>query len=191
MRYKAENTKLKAEVDRLNAELDALTETKNGAYHERNQIVAALAKIFPSSIERHVGEDWGPDWLWVCIIDLPTGQVSWHIETSEIGLFDQIPHGSSRVWDGHDTDEKYRRLRALAADYRISIPALSGRIKIQWDRIHTLEDELTTIREADDVYIALLSEVIKSLGPCLPYTKLIAANNKWLASRNGPAEAVR
>ncbi len=134
------------EYDRLIAERDALFETKEGAYHERNQVVAALAKVFPSSLERHVGEDWGPDWLWVCIIDLPAGQVSWHIQTSELGLFTQIPRETGRVWDGHDTEEKYRRLRALPADYTISNEALHGRIKIQWSRIEELEAQRDAAR---------------------------------------------
>lgn len=40
-----------------------------------------------------------PEWP-VAFIELPTGQVSWHI----------APHPIE--WDGHTTEEKYRRIKA-------------------------------------------------------------------------------
>lgn len=40
-----------------------------------------------------------PEWP-VALIELPTGQVSWHVP--------QFPVS----WDGHDTEEKYRRVQA-------------------------------------------------------------------------------
>lgn len=46
-----------------------------------------------------------PDWP-VAFIELPTGQVSWHIQ----------PH--QREWDGHTTEEKYRRAREFILDSR-------------------------------------------------------------------------
>lgn len=42
-----------------------------------------------------------PEWP-VIYLELPTGQVSWHM----------AEHATP--WDGHDTDEKYRRCRAFA-----------------------------------------------------------------------------
>lgn len=38
-----------------------------------------------------------PEWP-VAFIELPTGQVTWHLPQHPI------------AWDGHDTEEKYRRL---------------------------------------------------------------------------------
>ena len=53
-----------------------------------------------------------PEWP-VVYIDLPTGQVSWH-----------MPQHTSQ-WDGHDTEEKYRRIdefcRLYINDYQIRI----------------------------------------------------------------------
>jgi len=50
--------------------------------------------------------------LWpVLFVDLPTGQVSWHLsprdrqDASDIGEY-------PGAWDGHTTEEKYRRLNA-------------------------------------------------------------------------------
>jgi hypothetical protein len=43
-----------------------------------------------------------PEWP-VAFIELPTGQVSWHLKQHE------------RTWDGHDTEEKYRRVQDFLA----------------------------------------------------------------------------
>lgn len=44
-----------------------------------------------------------PEYPMVAMIELPTGQVSWHMP--------RFP----QLWDGHDTPEKYRRVREYAA----------------------------------------------------------------------------
>lgn len=103
-------------TDSLRSALAQQTLAKNQAYTERNTLVAALSKLFPASLEPHQqkeGEVWDPKWAWVCIIDLPTGQASWHIQTDELHLFDHLPRNAGRAWDGHDTPEKYRRLNAM------------------------------------------------------------------------------
>lgn len=82
----------------------------NDLYHERAQLVAALSKLFPASIEDDPSD---PEWP-VAYIDLPTGQVSWHIAPDDMYLFSHLPQSQGlRVWDEHDTPEKYRRLNAL------------------------------------------------------------------------------
>lgn len=83
---------------------------KDGAYKERNRLVAFLCSLFPASVEQHVGDDWEDDWRNVVYIDLPTGQASWHIHDSHLPLFDHVPRDEGRVWDGHTTDQKYARL---------------------------------------------------------------------------------
>jgi hypothetical protein len=93
------------------AEMEA---RKDAAYLERNQVVAALAKCFPSGVARTAIEGWSEDWHGCVYIDLPTGQASWHFHDSQAYLFDGLPPYTS-AWDGHDTPEKYRRLAALAA----------------------------------------------------------------------------
>lgn len=95
--------------------VDQLKIEKGRAYGERNMLVAALSKLFPASLERHQPEndDWEDDWRWVVIIDLPTGQVSWHIQDGELPMFDHLERNQGRVWDGHDTLEKYERLGKL------------------------------------------------------------------------------
>lgn len=96
------------------AALAEMEQRKDAAYYERNQVVAALAKCFPSGKARTAIDGWSEDWHGCVYIDLPTGQVSWHYHDSQSHLFDSIPHYLS-AWDGHDTVEKYRRLAALRA----------------------------------------------------------------------------
>lgn len=101
------------ETARLRAELAAMNSVKNNAYRERNRVVAALAKLFPSGVAVDPSE---PDWP-VLYIDLPDGQVSWHFQRSEaVELLAGIPKYEGE-WDGHSTEEKYARLKALAPRY--------------------------------------------------------------------------
>ena len=50
-----------------------------------------------------------PDWP-VLVIDTPEGQLTWHFKADE--LPPSIPAYDGE-WDGHDTPEKYARLRRL------------------------------------------------------------------------------
>jgi hypothetical protein len=100
-------------VELLQAEIAGLRTQKDAAYLERNQVVAALAKCFPSGVARTAIEGWSPEWHPCVYIDLPTGQASWHFhETRHAHLFAGLPP-YSKPWDGHDTPEKYRRLEQL------------------------------------------------------------------------------
>lgn len=95
-------------------ELEKMRARKDAAYEERNKVVAALAKLFPSGTARTNIPGWSDDWHGCVYIDLPTGQVSWHFHDSQAHLFADLPPYQG-VWDGHDTDEKYRRLAATPA----------------------------------------------------------------------------
>ncbi len=94
--------------------LAAMEARKDAAYLERNQVVSALAKCFPSGVARTAIEGWSEDWHGCVYIDLPTGQASWHFHDSHAYLFEGLPVYAGQ-WDGHDTPEKYRRLAALRA----------------------------------------------------------------------------
>lgn len=82
----------------------------NSIYRERNQLVAALSKLFPASLEPHVGAGVAD---WVVRIDLPTGQAGWHIPTGQLWIFDHLPRSQGRAWDGHTNEEKYDRLSRI------------------------------------------------------------------------------
>lgn len=91
------------------------------AYYERNQLVALLARLFPSGLRKTDIEGWDAAWHNCVFIDLPTGQVSWHFHDREAHLFEGLPP-YTKEWDGHSTPEKYLR---VAAAYRrlVSPPA--------------------------------------------------------------------
>lgn len=99
-------------VAELQREIERVTERKDGAYLERNQVVQALSKCFPAGVARTAIEGWSEDWHGCVYIDLPTGQVSWHFHDSQANLFEHLPP-YTKPWDGHTTEEKYERLAAL------------------------------------------------------------------------------
>jgi hypothetical protein len=83
-------------------------------YRERAQLVAALSKVFPAG---YTAED--RNWP-IVFIQLPTGQASWHIASRDMYLFDHLRYDESWKWDGHTTEEKYRRLGALTTGGHMS-----------------------------------------------------------------------
>jgi hypothetical protein len=104
-------------VSDLTKQCNDLEAQKNGAYSERNKLVAALTKIyeFESSIEDHVmaeGQEWDDEWRKVVYINLPSGQASWHIHVSEEPMFAHLQSKGTK-WDGHTTEEKYERVAAI------------------------------------------------------------------------------
>lgn len=99
--------------------VEAAEAAKNGAYSERNKTVVALAHMARLAgcrvgIREHnpADEGWDDDWRAILMIDLPTGQASWHFHDSERPMLAEFgPYPDE--WDGHTTDEKYDRLAAL------------------------------------------------------------------------------
>lgn len=98
------------------AEVLALQKQRNDVYEERDRLVAALSKCFPSWLARHPDTDkaWDDDWRWIVFVQLPTGQATWHIHDRELAWFDHL-EVRENSWDGHTTEEKYRRLERLPA----------------------------------------------------------------------------
>lgn len=88
--------------------------SKDDAYFDRNQAVMALAKLamqqgYKTGICIDPSE---PDWP-VLMIDLPSGQVGWHLPKSElIGTWPEY----DQAWDGHNLNEKRQRMASFLAD---------------------------------------------------------------------------
>lgn len=108
-------------AEEAKTELAEMEARKDAAYLERNQVVAALARCFPSGVARTAIEGWSDDWHGCVYIDLPTGQVSWHFHDSQAYLFAGLP-AYTKGWDGHTTEQKYRRLAALSSPVREAEP---------------------------------------------------------------------
>jgi len=86
-------------------------EMRDRAYRERNMLVSALSKIYPSHLSKHIdtGENWDEEWCNVVYIYGPNGQMGWHIHINDLDLFSHLKYEENH-WDGHDTEEKYNRL---------------------------------------------------------------------------------
>ena len=84
----------------------------DGAYRERNAVVAALIRTngWPTCVVPAPDED---GW-WIVYAETPQGQVSWHFGPDDES-FTGFPMRHAYSWDGHTTEEKYRRVAALAA----------------------------------------------------------------------------
>jgi len=86
---------------------------RDAAYAERNKLVCALSKIWPSHLAAHGGaEPWDSQWIYIVCIHSPVGQLTWHIHNSEFSKFEHLKLESNH-WDGHTTEEKYTRLASL------------------------------------------------------------------------------
>lgn len=86
-------------------------------YTERTLLIRALAKALPTLSTKY-GLAWDKartdtdPWRYVFFIDLPTGQVSWHIHINDLMLLEDIP-AYKGTWDGHTDAEKTERLKAF------------------------------------------------------------------------------
>ena len=98
----------------------------NECYEERSRVVAALSKLFPSCLGKHDPNDkeWDQDWLNIVYIDLPAGQVSWHIADDHKYLFKHLEYDNSVISDGHTTEEKYKRLHKLPVKQGTSLKTI-------------------------------------------------------------------
>lgn len=98
-------------------QLEEAKERMNTIYKERNLVVLLAAKLaFESGhrawLRKHpeTDPDWDPKWMWIVFIEIPRGQLSWHIHESERSLFDFLPILQDEPWDGHTMDQKYGRI---------------------------------------------------------------------------------
>ena len=103
-----------------------LRQQKDQAYKERDMVLALAAsaidalasqRVVRAWLGRHQENDpnWEDDWRNVVFIQLPTGQLSWHIHDSELPWFAGLPR-EGQAWDGHTTEEKYQRLLQFVMD---------------------------------------------------------------------------
>lgn len=85
--------------------------TLQDAYYDRNLVVQALVTLACEAgylVGMRIDPD-EPDWP-ILFIELDNGQVSWHVPKAE--LLCSFPDNCI-VWDGHDLEEKRRRLRTF------------------------------------------------------------------------------
>lgn len=122
-------------------EWEQLNKGKETAYWERNQLVAALSKLFPSHLAKHPENDkeWGGDWRNIVVVNIPKQtersdlvyhtdgkdrgypfkeyyQLTWHIHDFDLPMFDHLKLDWGHQWDGHSTEDKYHAIRTLQVD---------------------------------------------------------------------------
>lgn len=177
---------LSRDLEAMRAERDAQQSAKDGAYLERNRLVALLAAIFPAGIKRTKIEGWSPDWHGCVYIDFPWGQASWHYHDSHAHLFSHLPP-YPKDWDGHTTEGKYEAIGEAAVRYPISaVDGYAQHIRNERDaaiaraeqaetRVAELEAERAEIGKAS---VALLDELVAYLSQNAPAHKEALAGLK-------------
>lgn len=98
-------------IEQANQAIVSQKQALDAVYAERNQCVALIARmasIMGDRVGLRTSSDFEPGWQKCIMIDLPSGQVSWHLKDSELPLFDFPDYPDP--WDGHSTEEKYRRV---------------------------------------------------------------------------------
>ena len=89
-------------------------------YSERDKILVLLARW---ALEQGYPVGVGIDaeqpeiWKYILFIELPTGQISWHLLEPELEWFSFLPD-YTEPWDGHTRSEKYERVLKYAKNYR-------------------------------------------------------------------------
>jgi hypothetical protein len=97
--------------ERYELETAELRQQKDAVYTERDHLVALLASMamrYGIRAGLRIDPKAEPEWQNVVFLDLPTGQVSWHVHQREMGWF-PLP-GYPNDWDGHDNADKYQRV---------------------------------------------------------------------------------
>lgn len=92
--------------------VDELRQQIDSVYEERNYVVAALSRAFPSGTRPTSIPGWDPAWNECVYIDLPSGQISYHYHTKMAGLFKDLP-AYTKPYDGHRKIDVHDRLSAL------------------------------------------------------------------------------
>jgi len=92
----------------LDAQIRLLKEQKDGAYAERNKVLAVLSKILPSHLAKHPADDeeWEKGWYNIVCIHFPDYCATWHIHDDELHLFKHLKQDENH-WDGSSTEHKY------------------------------------------------------------------------------------
>ncbi len=126
--YRIQTTPAQDEANRqkvrdLIETVEVLKAEKNSAYSERNKCVVGLMLMakalgFKTGVAQHdpFDTEWEDDWRNIAVIELPTGQITWHFHDSEVHLLKSFNKLSNYKWDGHTTEEKYRRLLELTLE---------------------------------------------------------------------------
>lgn len=114
---KASNARLqalKAAAERSETEKQWAFDNQREVYHERDLLVRALSKVYPSHLMRHRGKS-GNRKPVVCINHPEVGQMCWTLiggDDQATAMFGHLQWAENN-WDGHKTADRYDRLSKL------------------------------------------------------------------------------
>ncbi len=147
---------------------------KDEAYRERNYLVAALARLFPSGIRKTAIPGWEVDWHGCVYIDLPSGQISYHYHDSQDYLFDGLA-AYTKDWDGHDKDAVHDRLIRLDCPISREHEAEIERLKFNW------EEEIAAYKDVKS-YDRKLIDMLAKKNQALSHPDIEAAAERGQAA---------
>jgi hypothetical protein len=141
-------------------------------YLERNILVALLSKHYKSCIEREDG-----DWV-ICYIQLPTGQVSYHISDDQYRLhFNHLEIVErNSTWDGHDTDLKNSRIVQLIESDEIDYNLVSLKTLLSFEFKMAIND---------------LDKMIESINSCNKLKEIDLYIDKYKSKYSGYYSTIR
>jgi hypothetical protein len=110
MTTKEELTEARAAYKRVQHERDEMRKALGTLYRERAHLTAFLAACYPSVL----APDTDDGEYAILYVGTPAGQLSWHVRIDDAEeLLSHVQADDTAEWDGHTTEEKYRRLEAL------------------------------------------------------------------------------
>ncbi|MEV8600477.1 hypothetical protein AB0465_11425 [Streptomyces griseoviridis] len=119
----------RAEADLWKQHADSFAAERDGAYRERAQLLAWLAALHPAAAVIAPAPDIEDEEGWQLLYLTAGGwQMSWHIHPRDADLFQHVTPVSAdderAQWDGHDTEQKYERMRGHVR--LLALEALGG-----------------------------------------------------------------
>lgn len=176
------------ELRSANDRIAELNDARNRVYTERNQVVAAFAKMaqragFPVGLSKHDPSpgEWDKEWTNIVYIEHPVldvlprlAQCSWHIHDNDLPLFSFLKPYTTK-WDGHTTEGKYQRL----ADF-----CMNPHVPVEMCSPHPLGSERRVPRVVQSTYVepTTFARVVELATYSV---KVYSASlvDKWIASK--------
>ncbi len=81
------------------------------AIRQRDDLLLLISNLYPAHRTKAKKAD-PALWRDILIIELPTGQISYHLPPAEVERFKHLPRGPN-TWDGHDEKERALRIWTL------------------------------------------------------------------------------
>lgn len=108
-------------MDKITIEVDDLTKVSDGyhtiedLYEHRNLLFLTLALELFRDYEVYYRLDKDMEGWFILYIELPSGQISYHLTDNYLEYMDRIPERPEAEWDGHTPHDVLERLHEFIA----------------------------------------------------------------------------